>query len=115
MSNLKEKVINLSQIFVTYTKNISHLIHQRFCCVSITRLKIIPRKGLMESIPTNIPDLEDSCPFCLLTKATKPPIVPTIYVFKVYPGFMLQMDFTFFNVESIREFTSTFVATCYST
>ena len=30
-------------------------------------------------------------------------------------GFMLHMDFTFFNVESIRGFTSTFVAICSAT
>ena len=31
------------------------------------------------------------------------------------PGFTLQMYFAFFNVESIRRFTSTFVAMCYTT
>ena len=31
---------------------------------------------------------------------------------KFVPGFMLQMDFAFFNVESICEFTSNFVAIC---
>ena len=31
------------------------------------------------------------------------------------PEFMLQMDFAFFNVESIRGFTSTFVAICSAT
>ena len=29
------------------------------------------------------------------------------------PGFMLQMDFVYFNVESIRVCTSTFVVVCY--
>ena len=34
---------------------------------------------------------------------------------KVSLGFVLQIDFSFFNVESICGFTSTFVATFYST
>ena len=38
---------------------------------------------------------------------SKPPPPP--------PGFILQMDFAFFNVESIRGFISTFVAICSAT
>ena len=68
------------------------------------------RKGLMEGIPENLPELEDPCPIYLLTKATKISRGPTTDVSKFAPGFMLQMDFEFFNVESIRGFTSTFVA-----
>ena len=45
-----------------------------------------------------------------MTKVTNIPRGPTTDVSKFSPGFMLQMDFSFFNVESIREFTSTFVA-----
>ena len=69
----------------------------------------------MEGIPENIPELEEPCPICLLTKENKIPIVPTTDVSKFVPGFMLQMDFYFFNVEIIREFTSTFVAICSAT
>ena len=68
------------------------------------------RKGLMEGLPENLPELEEPCPICLLTKATKISRGPTNDVSKLAPGFMLQMDFAFFNVESISEFTSTFVA-----
>ena len=42
----------------------------------------------------------------------KNPRGPTTDVSKVTPGFMIQMDFSFFIVESIRGFTSTFVAIC---
>ena len=96
-------------------QNISQLIHQRFGHVSITRLKRMARKGLMEGLPENIPELEDPCPICLLTKATKISRGPTTDVSKYAPGLMLQIDFAFFNVESIRGFTSTFVAICSAT
>ena len=33
------------------------------------------RKGLMEVLPENLPELEEPCPICLLTKATKYPEV----------------------------------------
>ena len=45
----------------------------------------------------------------------KIPIGPTIYVSKYFPGFMLQIDFSFFNVEIIHGFTSTFMAMCSAT
>ena len=73
------------------------------------------RKGLMEGLPENFPEFEEPCPIYILTKATKIPRGPTTDVSKFAPGFMLQMDFSFFNVESIRGFTSSFVAICSST
>ena len=93
----------------------SQLIHQRFGHVSITRLKRMARKGLMEGLPENFPELEEPCPICLLTKETKISRGPTTDVSKFTPGFMLQMNCVFFNVESIRWFTSTFVAICSAT
>ena len=50
----------------------------------------------MEGLPENLPELEEPCPICLLTKATKIYRGPTTDVFKFAPGFMLQMDF---NIE----------------
>ena len=52
---------------------------------------------------------------CLLTKATKIPRGPTNDVSKFAPGLIIHMDFEFFNVETIRGFTSIFVATCSDT
>ena len=68
----------------------------------------------MEGLQKNIPDLEYPCIIWLLTKAAEISRGPSIGVPKYAPGFMLQIDFTFLNVEIIREFTSTFVAICYS-
>ena len=59
--------------------------------------------------------MEEPCPICLLTKANKIPRGPITDVSEFAPGFMLQMGFSFFNVEIIRGFTSTFVAICSAT
>ena len=47
----------------------------------------------MEGLPENLPELEEPCLICLLTKATKIPRGPTTDVSKFAPGLMLQMDF----------------------
>ena len=51
--------------------------------------------------------MEETYHVCLMTKSTKNTIGLTIDVSKCAPGLMLQIDFSFFNVESIRGFTST--------
>ena len=96
-------------------KNLSQIIHQRFGHVYITKVKIISRKGLMKRLPTNLPDLEEPWPIYLLSKATKMTRVPTIDV-SIFPTeFMIQMNFSFLNVESIHVFTSTFKDIRYAT
>ena len=70
------------------------------------------RKRLMNIIQENIPDLEETLPIFLSTKANKIPKGTAIDVLIYPPGFMLQIDFSFFNVESIRGFNSTFLAIC---
>ena len=46
-------------------QTISQLIHQRFVHVSTTQLKRTERKGLMEGLLENIPELEELCHICL--------------------------------------------------
>ena len=72
-------------------------------------------KVIIEGIPENIPDVEETWHICLLNKATKIPRGPTTDVSKFASGFMLQMEFYFLNVERIYGFTSTFVAICFAT
>ena len=69
----------------------------------------------MKGFPTNLPDLEEPCHIFLLTKANKIPRGPTIFVLKCAPGFIIQMDFAYFNVEIIHGFNSNFVAICSAT
>ena len=69
----------------------------------------------MEGLLENIPDLEEPFPICLLTKSTKTTRGSKTDVLKLSPGSMLQMDFAFSNVETIRGLTSTFVVICSAT
>ena len=69
----------------------------------------------MNSLPTDITDLEEPLPIFLLNKSTKIPIGPNIDVSIFSPRFMLQIDSSFFHVEIIHVFTSTFVAICSAT
>ena len=64
----------------------------------------------MKGLPKNLPDLEDTFPFCILIKATKISICVIINVSQLAPGFMLQMDFAFFNFEVIFGFNPTYIA-----
>ena len=50
-------------VYAISKQNISHLIHQCFGNASITSLKLMSRKGLLEGLPKNLPDLEELCPF----------------------------------------------------
>ena len=50
----------------------------------------------MGGLPENFIYLEEPCPICLLSKATKIPKVSTTDVSKFAPGFMLQMYSVFF-------------------
>ena len=72
------------------------------------------RKGLMEGLQKNLPDLEEPLTICLLAKGTQIPRGPIICVSNIVSRFMLQIYFAFFNVEIIRGFTSNFLAMCYS-
>ena len=56
---IKETVIFLSQLSVPYQNKKSLIIHRRFGHVSISRLKLMARKGLVEGLPKNISDLEE--------------------------------------------------------
>ena len=98
-----------------YSKNLSRNIHQCFGNVSNARLKQMSRKGLMEvpqtiSLTWNIPYLFFSYPEQLKLPEFQP------LTSQIFPsGFMLQMDFPFFGVESIGGYTSTFLDICSAT
>ena len=115
--------LRLSKVNITRHKNVvvpiihdiskqnnSQLIHQHFGRVSISIWQLMSKKFIMKGLPKNLPDLEEPWPIRLFTKATKIPIGPNNNVSNIVPVFMLQMNITFFNVESISGFTSNFVS-----
>ena len=73
------------------------------------------RKGLTKDPQKHFLELEETWLICILTKVTQIPRGLTIDVSKFAPGFVLQMNFSFSNVESIRGFTLTFVDMCSAT
>ena len=56
---LTETIMLFPQLSLEFqNKNLSQIIHQSFYHVSITRLKRMARKGLMEGLPENLPESE---------------------------------------------------------
>ena len=80
-----------------------------FSCLDY-QAKTNANKSTHERSHKNIPDLEEPCPIFISTKANKITRVLIIYVSKFYPGFMLQIYLSFFGVERICGFNSTFLA-----
>ena len=62
--------------------------------------------------PIKSPWIGIALPYLSLDQGKKNPRGPTTDVSKFTPGFMLQMDSAFFNIESILDFTSTFLDIC---
>ena len=57
---------------VLYQKhNLSQLINQRFGHVTINRLILTARKGLMKGLPKKLPDLDESLTICILKRENK--------------------------------------------
>ena len=73
-STLTDTRILLSQLFVYIQNNISlGLYISVFGHVSIARLKQMARKVLLEGLPTNIHNLQEPWPICILTNENKIP------------------------------------------
>ena len=64
----------------------------------------------MKGLPTNIPDLEEPRHICCLTKTNRIQRGPTTYFSNCFSWFHASDGFSFFNVESVCIFTSTYVA-----
>eukprot|EP00978_Attheya_sp_CCMP212_P016076 scaffold41833_cov35-Attheya_sp.AAC.4 len=61
----------------------------------------------LSDLPKSFKPLHTPCPICIVTKGKHIPRNPTVDI-PLEPGTRLHMDFTFFNVPSIRKFTSAF-------
>ena len=75
-----DKNIFVTTVCAVSKHNISQLIYQHFGRFYTAKLKWMARKVLTKGFPTNLPDLEEPCHICLLTKATKNPRGPNIDV-----------------------------------
>ena len=109
------KQVVTSTVYGLSTQNILQLVHTSFGNFPIKRLRRMAKKGLAERINTNITDLEEPFTCFLLTKATILSRGNTVDISNFSFQFMLQIDFYFFNIESIRGFNSNFIEICSST
>ena len=89
------KIIVVPTVFYLSKQNTPQIIQRRFGHVSISRIKRMARRWLMEGLPENLPDLEYPWPIFFLNKETENFRGPTIYASTPPPKFMLQMDFAF--------------------
>ena len=93
------------------------LLHQRFDHRDLKTIIKMKNANLMDGLPTKIIDFHDSyrCPICALTKATRLPTHKHATRINHLPGDCLAMDFSFWNVKSIRGFTSLLSVVCITT
>ena len=96
----------------------NQLIHQRFDHRYMDHILKMKTNKLMDGLPTNISKFhnEYNCPICLLTKSTKikrnkdvPSRLPHT------KGEILCMDYSFWNIQSIRGFASLLSVVCQTT
>jgi hypothetical protein len=85
----------------------SQLLHQRFGHISNDKIRQMCADQALTDLPKTFQALRTDCPICIATKGKRIPRNPTADV-PLPPGTRLHMDFTFFNVTSIRKFTSCF-------
>lgn len=92
-------------------------IHQKFDHRNLSIINKMKNLNLMTGMPTKIPNFHYShdCPICLLSKATKVPRTPYQYKEHYISGKFFCLDFSFWNVISIRGFTSSLSAICMKT
>ena len=100
LNSQRNRNIVVPTLFALSTHNLSQIMNQHFGHVSIYRLKSMTRKGLMEGIPKNIPDMEKPCDICILTKATNITIGLTIDVLKNPLGSCLKCIFRYSALKS---------------
>ena len=102
-----------------YTGGINNqLAHQRSDHRSMNHILRMKKEKLMHGLPTQITDFHDEykCPICLLTKSTKIRRNKTVTSrLNFRKGELLCMDYSFWNKESIRGFTSLLSIVCMTT
>jgi len=91
------------------------LIHLKFGCRNLKNIAHMSKHSSLVNLPHNIGELHRQCPICMHCKMNKLPRNPPIPVDSLAPGQMLQLDFGFMNVTSIRGFTSYLSCDCVKT
>ena len=91
------------------------LTHLKFGCRNMKNIIKMKTNKSLNNLPPHLRELSHSCPICAKCKQTRIPRNPPIPVNMLKPGQMLQMDFAFMNVKSIRGFSSYLSCDCVHT
>ena len=91
------------------------LTHLKFGCRNLKNVIHMSKHNAIDNLPSHLHELHHPCPICLKCKFTKLPRNPPLPVNMLRPGQMLQMDFAFLNVPSVRGFTSYLSCDCVHT
>lgn len=93
----------------------SLLTHLKFGCKNMRSIMHMVKHESLTHMPTSVADLDHPCPICIRCKLPKLRRNPSQSTAHLKPGEMLQMDFSFFNKQSIRGFTSYLSCLCVAT
>ena len=93
----------------------SVLVHLKFGCRNLKNIIHMQKNHSLTHLPSKLKELSHACPIC--TKCNLPRLNrnPPVSLATLRPGQMLQMDFAFFNVQSVRGFTSYISCDCVLT
>ena len=84
-------------------------LHLRWGHQSVERLQLMIDYGVIKvpkGFPKKLSPLHAPCPICIIGGATKLPRGPLVDTTELPPGTLFHVDYTFFDVKSIRGFTA---------
>ena len=91
------------------------LTHLKFGCRNMKNVIHMKKHNSLSNLPSHLKELSHICPICAKCKLTRLPRNPPLPVSMLRPGQMLQMDFGFYNVKSVRGFSSFLSVDCVQT
>jgi len=111
-------VVRPSQTSTVLTKPIAHfaknqqpltrsIVHQRLAHCNPRKLDTMCKQNTLQGLPTTpFPQPKHECPICLMSKFSHPPKGKTIDTNHIEPGELLHIDFSFWDTQSHRGFTT---------
>lgn len=109
----KAKLDPISSSPITHINSI--LAHLKFDCRNMRNIVSMKKNQALKHLPSNPHELHHQCPICAKCKLTRLPRNPPLPVTMLRPGQMLQMDFAFLYVKSVRGFQSYLSCDCVQT
>lgn len=93
----------------------SVLTHLKFGFRNMKNILHMKKHSSLKNLPSKLQELPFACPICVKCNQPRLRRNPPLPINMLRPGQMLQMDFAFFNVQSVRGFTSYLSCDCVLT